>query len=164
MDTIDGIRQVFKLKRDMAEKPDMYLGTQICEVMTDNGTQCWSLSLEKYVKAAVNNVDEALKKEENKLPSGCPTPFTSGYHPLEDTSPELSSEGITLFQELLGVLRWAIEIGRLDILLEVSLLSSFLAMPRVGHLQQAYHIFGYLRQSPRRRLFLDPDHPQISEE
>ena len=163
MRSMDGIREVFKLKGDKAEKPDMYLGAQITEVQTDNGTKCWSLSSEKYVKAAVSNVDAALRKNNSKLPSNCPTPCTSGYHPAEDVSNELNARGIQLFQELIGVLRWAVEIGRLDILLEVSLLSSHLAMPRAGHLQEVYHIFGYLKQSPRRRLFLDPDHPVISE-
>ena len=36
-------------------------------------------------------------------------------------------------------------------------------LPRIGHLQQVYHIFGYLKNSPRRRLYYDPDYPQISE-
>ena len=163
MRSMDGIREVFKLKGDKAEKPDMYLGAQITEVHTDNGTKCWSLSSEKYVKAAVSNVDATLRKNDSKLPSNCPTPCTSGYHPAEDVSNELNARGVQQFQELIGVLRWAVEIGRLDILLEVSLLSSHLAMPRAGHLQEVYHIFGYLKQSPRRRLFLDPDHPVISE-
>lgn len=63
MKTMDGIRRVFKLKGDKAERPDMYLGAQIMEVTTDNGTKCWSLFSEKYVKAAVKNVDDALRKE-----------------------------------------------------------------------------------------------------
>ena len=53
----------------------------------------------------------------------------SGYHPSEDTSRELDTEGIRYFQELIGVLRWAIELDRVDILLEVSLLSTHLALP-----------------------------------
>ena len=60
-------------------------------------------------------------------------------------------------------MRWAIEVGRVDILLEVSLLSSYLALPRIGHLQQVYHIFGYLKLSPRRRLYFNPDYLKISE-
>ena len=48
-------------------------------------------------------------------------------------------------------------------LLEVSLLLSHLALPRIGHLQQVYHIFGYLKLSPRRRLFFDLDYPKILE-
>jgi hypothetical protein len=62
------------------------------------------------------------------------------------------------------VLRWAVEIGRLDILLETALLSSHLALPRRGHLEQVYHIFGYLKHSPRRRLYMDPDYPAIQED
>ena len=98
------------------------------------------------------------------LPSKCLTPFISNYHPAEDTSPELDAAGTKYFQELIGVLRWAIELGRVDILLEVSLLSSHLALPRSGHLQQLYHVFGCLKASPRRRLHFDPDYPMISED
>ena len=163
MMTIDGIRQTFKLKGDKAESPDMYLGAQLMQSENDKGTKCWTLSSEKYLKAAIANVEDTLKGVNGKLPSHCPTPFSSGYHPAEDTSIELNDEGLKIYQEMIGVLRWAVEIGRLDILLEVSLLSSYLAMPRTGHLAQVYHIFGYLKHSPRRRLFMDPDHPEITE-
>jgi hypothetical protein len=162
--TIDGIRAIFKLKGDKAEKPDMYLGAVMQEVESGNGTKCWTLSSEKYLEAAINNVEEKLGREGQKLPSKCDTPFTSCYHPAEDVSPELNAGDVQYYQESIGVLRWAVEIGRLDILLEVALLSSHLALPRDGHLQQVYHIFGYLKKSPRRRVFLDPDHPDISEE
>ena len=61
------------------------------------------------------------------------------------------------------MLRWAVEIGRVDILLETSLLSTHLAMPRVGHLDQVYRMFGYLKLYPKRKLAFDPQHPIISE-
>ena len=160
--SIDGITAVFKLKNDKAEVPDMYLGAQIEKVTSNEGTTCWTMSSVKYLKAAIDNVEEKLAKDGLKLPTGN-TPMTSGYHPAEDVSAELNSNELQYYQELIGVLRWAIEIGRVDILLEVALLSSHLALPREGHLQQVYHIFGYLNKSPRRRLFFDPDHPQISE-
>ena len=86
-----------------------------------------------------------------------------GYHPSDDITPELSQDGLRYYQELIGILRWAIEIGRLDILLEVSLLSSHLALPRQGHLEQVYNIFGYLKQHPKRHLLMDPDYPKIEE-
>ena len=88
----------------------------------------------------------------------------SDYHPSDDTTQELDMKGTLYFQELIGILRWAIELGRVDILLEVALLSTQLALPRWGHLQQVFHIFGYLKNSPRRRLYYDPDHPNISED
>ena len=68
------------------------------------------------------------------------------------------------YLELIGILRWAIEIGIIDILLKVSLLSSHLALPRIGHLQAVYRIFGYLKQVPKQRLYFDPKKPIISED
>ena len=163
MRAIDGIKAVFKLKGDKAEVPDMYLGGGIQQVANENGTKCWTLSSDKYVKTAVANVEEVLAQTGLTLPSKCATPLPSGYHPAEDVTKELDASGTRYYQELIGVLRWAIELGRVDILLEVALLSSHLALPRVGHLQQVYHIFGYLKKSSRRRLFFDPDHPKIPE-
>jgi Reverse transcriptase (RNA-dependent DNA polymerase) len=63
---------------------------------------------------------------------------------------------------LIGVLRWAVELGRVDILLEVSLMSTYMAMPREGHLQMLYRMFAYLKASSRK-LGFDPRHPFISE-
>ena len=163
MKAIDSIKSVFKLKGDKAEIPTMYLGAEVELTRNENDTKCWTVSSEKYIKSAVANVEEKLAKEGKSLPTKCPTPFTHGYHPSEDVSMELNPDGLRLFQELIGVLRWGIELGRIDILLEVALLSSHLALPRIGHLEQVYHIFGYLKKSPRRRLYMDPDHPVVSE-
>ena len=90
--------------------------------------------------------------------------MSPGYHPAVDESTELDLDGINTYQELTIVLMWEIEIGRVDILLEVVLLSTHLTMPRKGHLGQVYHIFGYMNQSSIRRLLLDPKHPDIIEE
>ena len=64
----------------------------------------------------------------------------------------MNAQGVQTYQELIGILRWAVETGKVDILLEVSLLSSHLALPRVGHLQSVYRIFGYLKQVPKRKM------------
>ena len=42
-------------------------------------------------------------------------------------------------------------------------MSTHLALPREGHLQQAIHIFGYLKAHPKRKIAFDPDHPQVDE-
>jgi hypothetical protein len=164
MRTMDGIRATFKLKGDKAEKPDMYLGASLLEGKTAEETNCWTMSAEKYVRAAVDNVEARLSKSNLRLPTKCDTPMSTSYHPSEDVSREMNAEGLHTYQELIGILRWAIEIGRIDILLEVSLLSSHLALPRVGHLQAVYRIFGYLKQVPKRRLYFDPMRPRISED
>ena len=76
----------------------------------------------------------------------------------------MNSEGLKVYQELIGILRSAFNIGRVYILLEVSLLSSQLALQRVGHLQVVYRVFGYLKQVPKSNLYFDPRKPMISED
>ena len=46
-------------------------------------------------------------------------------------------------------------------MIETSLLSTHLASPRIGHLEQVFHIFGYLKDSSKRKLVFDPGHPKI---
>jgi hypothetical protein len=48
-----------------------------------------------------------------------------------------------------------VELGRLDIYTEVALLSQHLALPRVGHLEAAYHIFAYLMKHEASRIIID---------
>ena len=38
-----------------------------------------------------------------------------------------------------------------------------LAMPRQGHLGQVHHIFGYLKDWPKWKLFFNPQHPELDE-
>ena len=76
----------------------------------------------------------------------------------------MNAEGLQVYQELIGIIRWEVDIGGLDILLEVSLLSSQLALSRVEHIQAVYRMFGYLKQVPKRKLYFDPRKPIISEE
>jgi hypothetical protein len=82
------------------------------------------MSAEKDVNSVVKNVKEALSKKGLRLPKKCSTPLLSDYCPEQEISPELKSEGMQLYQELIGVLRWAVELGRVDILFEASLMST----------------------------------------
>jgi hypothetical protein len=163
MKTMKRIQEDFKLKNDKIAEPDMYLGATLSKMKLANGKECWTMSPEAYVKSAVSNVEDELKKKGKRLPNKCVTPFSCNYAPWLETTAELKADGVQRFQELIGQLRWAVEIGRVDILLEVSLLSSYLAMPREGHLEQALHIFGYLKANPKRKLAFDPAHPSINE-
>ena len=161
-DALKAVQAVFKLKDDRIEPPDMYLGATL-SVMEYNGVQGWCMTSDKYVKAAVENVELELAKLNQRLPSRCKTPMTVGYRPERDVSAELTTTGVQRYQELIGVLRWAAELGRVDILLETAMLSTYMALPRKGHLEQVYHVFGYLKNHSKRRLFFDPRHPDIDE-
>ena len=47
--------------------------------------------------------------------------------------------------------------------MEVSLLSSYQAAPRFGHLEQLLHIVAFLRKKPKLKLYFDPSLPRIDE-
>ena len=81
---------------------------------------------------------------------------------MDDTA-ELKADGLQWYQELIGQLRWAVELGRVDILLEVSLLSQHLALPREGHLEQVLHIFGFLKDNKKLRIMFDCSQPEMDE-
>jgi hypothetical protein len=86
------------------------------------------------------------------------------YCPEMDESPLLDDIDTTLFQEVIGILHWAIELGRINIMLEVSLLSSHLAMPRENHLHNALHILSYLHHKSKLSIYMNPVDPPISED
>ena len=113
-----GIQRTFKLKDDKKAEPEDYLGASLAKMMMSDGYNCWSMSPEKYVKSAVANVEEKLVKSEKRLPSRCNTYLKPGYRPEMDDSYELKADGLQYYQELVGVLRWMVEFGRIDILLE----------------------------------------------
>ena len=152
---LKSIQVNFKLKDDKIEPPSDYLGA-VLGPMDIDGKTGWYLSSEKYVESAIENVEQTLQKSGQKLPSKCKTPLSSSYQPELDTSPKLKEDGLQRYQELIGVLRCAVELGRVDILLETSMMLTHLALPWHGHLEQLYHMFGYLKANPKRKLHFDP--------
>ena len=131
--------------------------------MTANGRECWSMPLEKYHKAAVINIEQKFNEEVKILLTKCKTTLKSRYRPELDVYQELKSDGVQYYMGLIGVLRWAVEIGRFDILYETSIMSTHLALPRVRHLEQMFHVFGYLKEKTNRNSAFDPDHPFIDD-
>ncbi len=135
--TLNALKTTFTLKDNKIESPEMYLGAQLGKLDVD-AVSFWTMSAEKYVTAAVKNVEEALSKRGLRLLSKCYTPMPTDYKPELETSPELKADGVQYYQELIGIHRWAVELGRVDILLETSL------------------------KDPKRKLAFDPQHPKIS--
>jgi hypothetical protein len=85
------------------------------------------------------------------------------YRPELDATPELSPQEAAHYQSLIGILRWIVELGRVDICLEVSMMSSHLVLPRVGHLEQVFHIFAHLKKYHNTEIVYDPSDPVIDE-
>ena len=62
---------------------------------------------------------------------------------------------------LIGICRWTIKLGQIDIATEVSLLSAHNIYPREGHFRALLHVMSYLRLKHNSRLSLDPSYPTI---
>ena len=163
MKIMDETRKKFTLKNDADEDPETYLGSQLRKISNANGIEGWFLSSEKYVKSAVTNVEEKLLNNKRRMPTWCYSPLTTNYALEMDATPELKADDVQYYQELIGLLRWAVDIGRIDILIEVSLMSSYLASPREGHLEEVIHIFGYLKHKPKQKILLVPQRPIVIE-
>jgi hypothetical protein len=83
----------------------------------------------QYVQAAVHNVEDHLAKTGEKRPFKAPTPLSSGYRPEIDVSPELGDTDSSYVHSQVVVLQWIVVLGRVDIDVEVSMMSSHLALP-----------------------------------
>ncbi len=66
------------------------------------------------------------------------------YYPELDTTDELDDQGRQIYWLLIGMLQWAVTLGRIDIHHYVMCMSHFRAQPRKGHLMAVARIFGYL--------------------
>ena len=96
---LEEIQSTFKFKDGKIEEPEYYLGAKL-QRKPLNGFQCWTVTSQDYIKAAVKNVEEALKRFGRKLPtSNTNTPMNITYSPEMDVTEELNEDDVTYFQE-----------------------------------------------------------------
>ena len=111
---------------------------------------------ESYVKASIRNVEAWLADKGERLKTKVSCVFLSGWKPELDVTPLLSDEDACYYQQQIGVMRWMVDLGRIDICTECSKLAAFSAAPRHGHLAVIFHVFAHLKAHQRSKLVLDP--------
>jgi hypothetical protein len=111
---------------------------------------------EQYVTEAIRNVTTWLEQRGLMLKTKVSAVLPSTYLPELDTTPLCNDEDHNYFQQQIGVLRRAVELGRIDICTEVSMLAAYCAAPREGHLSAVMHVFAYLKAHTRSKVILDP--------
>jgi Reverse transcriptase (RNA-dependent DNA polymerase) len=160
---MDLLASKYKLKDGSVGEPTNYLGAKIekfqIEGAADPTKHCWAMSSDDYLSRAVKEVERTLAEVDQNLKSKVKTPMTPDYRPELDETPELDDKRANYYQGLIGILRWACELGRVDILVDVAKLSRYLASPREGHLQEVFHIFGYLKHYPTSSMVFDYAEP-----
>ena len=155
------IGKYFELKPESIGPHSLYLGGRLHEVVLESGEKAWAFGSSQYVQAAVKNIEEYLEqigeslkpKEIDVLPKGC--------CPEIDILPKLGTEDASHFQSLIGVLRQMVELERVNMCTEVSMMSSCLAMPRRGHLDALFRVFAYLKKNHNTCMVFNPTEPKV---
>jgi hypothetical protein len=137
----------FKMKLGSIDDPNIYLGATLKQMHLANGVMAWASSQSKYVWASVNAVTKYLTNLGDKrwsMPKKGFNPIPGDYKPELDTTPTLNPELTLWYASFIGMLRWMIEIRRVDIITEVSKMASKIALPQEGHLDALLHMFSFL--------------------
>ena len=114
-------------KEGSIKPPDIDLSANIDKIQMPDSRKVCVFSSRDYVKNAIITV-ELLFEEHGEgftFRNSVKNPFPMGYKPELDITEELGPEMISRYLELIGICRWAVELGRIDIFLELSLLSQY---------------------------------------
>ena len=131
--------------------PTLYLGTTIGKYH-ENQYECWTMSATRYLEGALKIVKERIG---TTLPKNVDTLMILAYNPELDTSPELNDDQYNFYLNFIGILKWAVELGRVNIAYATATLSCFSANPRAGHMEAVMRVFAYLKRHTKSKLVLD---------
>ena len=141
--------------------PEYYLGADIKRVDKDDvDSGVLTMGSTTYVKRCLDNYEKLLGL---KPPKKVSQPMDPKYYPELDESDLLDERGRKIYWSLIGMLQWAVTIGRIDIHHAVMCMSRFRAQPRKGHLQAVTKIFGYLSNYRSASIKFRTDIPDYSQ-
>jgi hypothetical protein len=136
----DALEQKYNYHLSGVGIPSYHLGGNFYR--DEDGTLAWGA--QTYVKKMLLSYQVLF----GQPPKEYPIPIQEGDHPELDLSDELDQDGIRLYQSLIGALQWAVTLGRFDIHMAVTAMSSFRVAPRQGHLDRLKQMYGYLKRQP----------------
>jgi hypothetical protein len=139
-DILTHLDQHYVLKPESIGKPTQYLGSETGDYrLEDNPTMVrWYASPDNYVKEAVRNLNNWISERGRLLKVKVQRILPSRYRPELDATPYCDEEESDYYQQQIGVLRWAIELGRIDITAATSMLASYTAAPRQGNISALF--------------------------
>ena len=153
---MEEVNKYFPMKASSKSPLKIYLGVNVVKVQLTNGVEAYAISMNQYLQEDVKNVEKYLHDHGLALLKKASMPLLTNYIPEVDGSPELDEWEAAFYQSLIGILRKMVEMGRLDICMEVSVVSSSIAIPREDHFQKLVHLFAYLNIRHNTRLLFDP--------
>ena len=131
--------------------PTYHLGGDIQRL--SDGKLAWGSKT--YIIKILDQYTRLFPDESFKKSRKIPLPVT--YHPELDLSPLLDLKGIRFYQSLIGMLQWAVTLGRYDIQHAVMPMSRFHGMTRAEHLEKVKGMFSYLANFRDTSIIFDRD-------
>jgi hypothetical protein len=149
MSIVNTLKSQYRLKEDEVGKPKTYLGAHVKQshLPEDRTKIQWRLSAEQYIKNAIKNVENKLGETGQTLLSKkyASTPLSNKCRPELGYCPLLIGDSANYYQQLIGVLCWIMELGRIVIHIHTAMMSSHMMQPHEGHLKEVLHIFACLK-------------------
>ncbi len=143
--------------------PDTFLGAKIGRYdIGDLST--WYISAEAYLEKALPNIELRFGKLDKMFSkSRLDTPAPTDFHPEIDSSDFLDADMTALYQSYIGILRWTVELGSIDIAHFTGTMAKFSVAPREGHLTAVIRCMGYLKKHLRSRIVFNPKQVDFSD-
>ena len=120
------LHKVINLKPGFGKR-DMYLGKKLCKTRLHNEVWALAMSPVKCIREAVTKCTLHISSNyrgKYRMPKKAENPFKMGYDPELDTSQEIDPSAVSYHLTIIGILRWMIELGRMEIITKESLLAS----------------------------------------
>ena len=114
----------------------------------------------KTVEVVLKDYDRQLRK----VKSAGKQPLQNGYWLDLEQSDDLSPDLAARYLQLIGVLRWVVELRRIDISTEVAVMSKYLDLLPLEHLRCLYHMFEYLMKNEVSMVVFSPFQPKVDED
>jgi hypothetical protein len=153
---IDDLTTKFKFKLKGTGPISFHLGMNFTR--DKDNTLC--ISPLKYIEKMVATYERMFGEQPKQ---NVTSPLEKGDHPELDTSELLDSQGISMYQSLIGALQWVISIGRFDVHTAVMTLSGFRVAPRRGHLERVQRVYGYLSKMRHAAIRIRTDEPDYTD-
>ena len=138
MTIVNQLKEHFTLKG--VGEPEYFLGADMKTVETPE--KVFTMGSGTYIKKILEQFERAMGYAPPKRVN---TPLDPDDHPELDTSELLNDKMRKTYWSLMGMLQWAVTLGRIDIHVAVMTMARFRMEPRVGHLKRVERIFGFLR-------------------
>ena len=123
-----GIEAKFEIKNDNIAEPKLYLGGNVEKFQLPNSNHAWSITFNSYVKGYIYAVKRFLSEDGSTLnivKRNHKGPLPHRYKPELYTTGECDVDHTSRYQQLIRILGWAVEIGRIDIQLGVVLIFQY---------------------------------------